>query len=124
MDRKTVLLSLTFLLVTSNLLVAIAPTLTAVLIGRVLLGAVLGAFGRNDDAPRVRGHCQVALGFPSSGRPATRFHELAKEIIDKRKLLRKSRAVLRRHCVKSDVAGLHEAGGGGVAEDPVSFSAL
>jgi len=43
-DRKYVLLSFTLLLVASNLLVASATGITAVLIGRILLGIAIGGF--------------------------------------------------------------------------------
>lgn len=44
LDRKKVLLFLTMLLVASNLMVALAPNIAGVLIGRVLLGISLGGF--------------------------------------------------------------------------------
>lgn len=43
-DRRFVLLTFSVLLVASNLLVALAPTLPMLLIGRVLLGVALGGF--------------------------------------------------------------------------------
>ncbi|MFD2438053.1 MFS transporter [Modicisalibacter luteus] len=43
-DRRFVLLTFSVLLVASNLLVALAPTLPVLLIGRVLLGVALGGF--------------------------------------------------------------------------------
>lgn len=43
-DRRLVLLAFTTLLVISNLIVAFAPDLTLLLLGRVLLGAALGGF--------------------------------------------------------------------------------
>src|SRR3954466_2273654 len=43
-DRRIVLLSFSVLLVASNLLVAFAPTLSLVLVGRVLLGIAIGGF--------------------------------------------------------------------------------
>lgn len=43
-DRRLVLLAFTTLLVISNLIVAFAPDLTSLLLGRVLLGAALGGF--------------------------------------------------------------------------------
>ncbi|MDF9301951.1 MFS transporter [Tritonibacter mobilis] len=53
-DRKKVLLTLTFLLVLSNLLVAIAPKLTTVLLGRILLGVSLGGFWALSAATMMR----------------------------------------------------------------------
>ncbi len=44
LDRRRVLLGLSFLLVCSNLLVAFAPTFSVLLVGRVLLGVSLGGF--------------------------------------------------------------------------------
>jgi predicted MFS family arabinose efflux permease len=44
LDRRIVLLSLTLLIIVSNLLVAIAPSLSIVLIGRALLGVNVGGF--------------------------------------------------------------------------------
>ncbi|TSJ64057.1 MFS transporter [Starkeya sp. 3C] len=43
-DRRLVLLAFSVLLVASNLIVAFAPNLTLLLVGRVLLGAALGGF--------------------------------------------------------------------------------
>ncbi|MDW5375644.1 MFS transporter [Halomonas sp. HP20-15] len=43
-DRRSVLLAFSVLLVASNLLVALAPNLPVLLIGRVLLGVALGGF--------------------------------------------------------------------------------
>ncbi|MDX5431977.1 MAG: MFS transporter, partial [Halomonas sp.] len=43
-DRRHVLLGFSMLLVASNLMVAFAPNLTVLLIGRVLLGMALGGF--------------------------------------------------------------------------------
>lgn len=44
MNRRKVLISFTFLLVLSNLLVAVAPNMTMVLLARMLLGIALGGF--------------------------------------------------------------------------------
>ncbi len=43
-DRRLVLWSLSFLILASNLIVALAPTFTAVLFGRLLLGICVGGF--------------------------------------------------------------------------------
>ncbi len=44
LDRRIVLLAFTLLLIVSNLLVAFAPDLASLIVGRVLLGAALGGF--------------------------------------------------------------------------------
>src|SRR6266568_9476782 len=44
LNRRTVLLSLSFLLALSSLIVALAPGFKAVLLGRVVLGIALGGF--------------------------------------------------------------------------------
>jgi DHA1 family purine ribonucleoside efflux pump-like MFS transporter len=53
-DRRTVLLSFSVLLVASNLLVAFAPTLSLVLLGRVLLGIAIGGFWTMSAAVAMR----------------------------------------------------------------------
>jgi len=53
-DRRTVLLSFSVLLVASNLLVAFAPTLSLVLVGRVLLGVAIGGFWTMSAAVAMR----------------------------------------------------------------------
>jgi DHA1 family purine ribonucleoside efflux pump-like MFS transporter len=53
-DRRTVLLSFSVLLVASNLLVAFAPTLALVLVGRVLLGIAIGGFWTMSAAVAMR----------------------------------------------------------------------
>jgi DHA1 family purine ribonucleoside efflux pump-like MFS transporter len=53
-DRRTVLLSFSVLLVASNLLVAFAPTLSLVLLGRVLLGVAIGGFWTMSAAVAMR----------------------------------------------------------------------
>lgn len=44
MDRRTVLLGFTLLMIASNLLVALSPNLTVLLLMRVLLGIAIGGF--------------------------------------------------------------------------------
>jgi predicted MFS family arabinose efflux permease len=44
LDRRIVLLGFTVLLLTSNLLVAVAPSFAMLLVGRILLGVALGGF--------------------------------------------------------------------------------
>jgi DHA1 family purine ribonucleoside efflux pump-like MFS transporter len=53
-DRRIVLLSFSVLLVASNLLVAFAPTLSLVLVGRVLLGIAIGGFWTMSAAVAMR----------------------------------------------------------------------
>lgn len=53
-DRRVVLLSFSVLLVASNLLVAFAPTLALVLLGRVLLGIAIGGFWTMSAAVAMR----------------------------------------------------------------------
>jgi DHA1 family purine ribonucleoside efflux pump-like MFS transporter len=53
-DRRNVLLSFSVLLVASNLLVAFAPTLSLVLVGRVLLGIAIGGFWTMSAAVAMR----------------------------------------------------------------------
>ncbi|SDL82144.1 Predicted arabinose efflux permease, MFS family [Franzmannia pantelleriensis] len=53
-DRRHVLLGFSMLLVASNLLVAFAPNLTLLLIGRVLLGMALGGFWTMSIATMMR----------------------------------------------------------------------
>ena len=53
-DRRIVLLSFSVLLVASNLLVAFAPTLSLVLVGRVLLGVAIGGFWTMSAAVAMR----------------------------------------------------------------------
>ncbi|MGY6564518.1 MAG: MFS transporter [Halomonadaceae bacterium] len=53
-DRRHVLLGFSMLLVASNLLVAFAPNLTVLLIGRVLLGMALGGFWTMSIATMMR----------------------------------------------------------------------
>jgi DHA1 family purine ribonucleoside efflux pump-like MFS transporter len=53
-DRRMVLLSFSVLLVASNLLVAFAPTLSLVLVGRVLLGIAIGGFWTMSAAVAMR----------------------------------------------------------------------
>jgi len=53
-DRRVVLLSFSVLLVASNLLVAFAPTLALVLLGRVLLGFAIGGFWTMSAAVAMR----------------------------------------------------------------------
>ncbi|MET0255339.1 MAG: MFS transporter [Luteibacter sp.] len=53
-DRRTVLLSFSVLLVASNLLVAYAPNLTVMLLGRVLLGIAIGGFWTMSAATAMR----------------------------------------------------------------------
>lgn len=53
-DRRHVLLTFSILLVGSNLLVALAPNLPILLIGRVLLGAALGGFWTMSAAVTMR----------------------------------------------------------------------
>ena len=53
-DRRLVLLTLSMLLIASNLLVAFAPGLTAMLAGRVLLGIALGGFWAMSAAVTMR----------------------------------------------------------------------
>lgn len=53
-DRRVVLLSFSVLLVASNLLVAFAPTLSLVLVGRVLLGIAIGGFWTMSAAVAMR----------------------------------------------------------------------
>lgn len=53
-DRRHVLLSLSILLIVSNLLVAFAPDLPLLLAGRVLLGAALGGFWTMSAAVMMR----------------------------------------------------------------------
>jgi DHA1 family purine ribonucleoside efflux pump-like MFS transporter len=53
-DRRVVLLAFSVLLVASNLLVAFAPTLSLVLLGRVLLGIAIGGFWTMSAAVAMR----------------------------------------------------------------------
>lgn len=53
-DRRKVLVSLTSLLIVSNLLVALASSLTAVMLARVLLGIALGGFWSLSAATMMR----------------------------------------------------------------------
>lgn len=53
-DRRRVLLALSLLLVVSNLLVAFAPQLSFVLVGRVLLGVAIGGFWTLSAATAMR----------------------------------------------------------------------
>ncbi|WP_277987334.1 MFS transporter [Billgrantia tianxiuensis] len=53
-DRRHVLLGFSMLLVASNLMVAFAPNLTVLLIGRVLLGMALGGFWTMSIATMMR----------------------------------------------------------------------
>lgn len=53
-DRRTVLLAFSVLLVGSNLLVAYAPNLTVMLLGRVLLGVAIGGFWTMSAATAMR----------------------------------------------------------------------
>src|SRR5207248_10759374 len=57
LDRRHVLLGLSFLLVCSNLLVAFAPTFSVLLVGRVLLGVSLG----RSEERRVGKECRWRL---------------------------------------------------------------
>lgn len=53
-DRRVVLLAFSVLLVASNLLVAYAPNLTVMLLGRVLLGVAIGGFWTMSAATAMR----------------------------------------------------------------------
>ena len=54
LDRRIVLLAFSILLIASNLLVAYAPSLAAVLAGRVLLGIAIGGFWTMSAATAMR----------------------------------------------------------------------
>ncbi|ARP88407.1 MFS transporter [Bordetella genomosp. 9] len=54
LDRRHVLLAFSLLLIASNLLVAAAPTLTILILGRVLLGIALGGFWTMSAATAMR----------------------------------------------------------------------
>ncbi|BCH24341.1 MFS transporter [Mesorhizobium sp. L-8-3] len=54
LDRRVVLLAFSAMLIISNLLVALAPSLPLLLIGRVLLGAALGGFWAMSAAVTMR----------------------------------------------------------------------